>query len=483
MTRYRSGDEYGEKGGAREKARKRLVSLVFLFYLLMIAEGALRKWFFPGLNKYLYFIKDPVVLMMYVIAFKHKLWPSRTKIFRYAKFLMVFGVLYIGVQYISQYPRNTVLSLVYGWRMYFFYVPMAFLIGANFRGRDLRRIIGLTLLIALPMSAVCYKQATSPPTAFINRVGGSGEGYVTLAGFTSGGQSAGGTVVRTTGTFTYFHGWQVFLGSLIASCFIAWVLPAGDRPIHRRWLLGLATVAVGIAYSTDVTRTPTFLAAFICLTTGYASFKVRDASTRKRARMALLVLIALGMTLSLRYFYGQHQARQSRMDEDYLETRTSNMFTNFMHEFKRYPFLGGGLGANTPGGKALGATQNFRWPPPLDWVRYTDEDEWSSMFAEAGMLLGSLYMFFRVWMVIWLFRNASTAVRKSSNPTPLILWGFISSIILVWYITKIGSVNSAGWLYAGLCMASTRLGEDGIWSDRRDILKITAETKNNTEKS
>jgi hypothetical protein len=479
MVRYRSDNESGPGAAAREKARKKLVNLVFLFYLLMIAEGALRKWFFPGLNKYLYFIKDPVVLLMYVIAFKHRLWPSATKIFRYARFLMMFGVLYVGIQYISQYPKNTVLSLAYGWRMYFLYVPMAFLIGANFRGKDIRRIIGLTLLIALPMSAVCYKQATSPPTAFINRVGGRGEGYVTLAGFTTEGKRAGGTVVRTTGTFSYFHGWQVFLGALIAACFVAWVLPPGDRPIRRKWLLGLCTLAVGVAYSTDVTRTPTFLAAFICLTTGYASFKIRDGRIRKRARMTLLILIALGMTMSLKYFYSQHAAKQSRMDEEYLENRTTNMFTNFAYEFKGYPFFGGGLGANTPGGRALGATQDFRWPPPLDWFKYNDEDEWSSMFAEAGILLGSLYMFFRVWMVIWLFRNASEAVRKSSNPAPLILWGFISSIILVWYITKIGSVNSAGWLYAGLCMASTKLGEEGVWSDSREVLEIS----DGTEKS
>ena len=89
------------------------------------------------------------------------------------------------------------------------------------------------------------------------------------------------------------------------------------------------------------------------------------------------------------------------------------------------------------------------------------------MFSEAGLLLGAMYLYFRFWLVLWLFKNAVAATERSNNPAPIIMFGFISSVLLVWYLTKIGSVNSVGWMYAGICMALNRLDSGGLWVDAR----------------
>ena len=42
--------------------------LVIIFFFYMIAEGILRKWFFPNLHIYIYFIKDFILIFIYYLA-------------------------------------------------------------------------------------------------------------------------------------------------------------------------------------------------------------------------------------------------------------------------------------------------------------------------------------------------------------------------------------------------------------------------------
>ena len=466
---------------AKEKARMKIVKLVFIFYFLLVFEGALRKWFLPaGLSKYIYFIRLPVVLLIYFTALKNKLWPKKTPIYKFGMFLFKLGLIYIvfqyfyTIRYIAELGKtvalNTPLSLLYGWRMYFFYIPLAFIIGDTFKGKDLKRLLLLTLIFALPMSVICYKQMHSPPTARINIAGaGDWRGYITISGFTGTGEStsyvkvgrdwvvksAGGSLLRTTGTFTYFHGYQIFLGSIIAAVFIAWILPQKHRPLKRN-LLAVCSVATVISYALDITRFPTFLAAFVSISSFIASFFIKDFKTRTRARMFSLILVVLGIFVVFRYYSGLHKARTSRFDKEYVGGRATSMFTDVLERAKDYFSIGAGLGAGTPGGRALGSTLGR-------YAKVFSESEWQNIMWEGGWIMGLLYIYFRIWLVVFLFKGAVKATARSNNPTPLVLWGFISSILLIWYITKIGTVNGYGWLFAGLCMAANRLGGEEPW--------------------
>ena len=466
---------------AKEKARVKIVKLVFVFYFLLVFEGALRKWFLPGeMSKYIYFIRLPVVLLIYYTTLKNKLWPKKTPIFNFGMFMFKLGLVYIVFQYfytIRYVPSegktivlNTPLSLLYGWRMYFFYIPFAFIIGNTLKGKDLKRLLLLTLIFALPMSAICYKQMHSPTTARINKVGaGDYQGYVTVSGYTGTGEStvyvkvgrgwvvksAGGSVIRTTGTFTYFHGYQIFLGSIIAAVFIAWILPQKHRPLKRN-LLVVCSIATAVSYALDVTRFPTFLAGFIAISSLISSHYIKDFRTRTRARMFSLILVALGLLVAFKYYAGLQEARTQRFDKEYIGGRTHGMFTDVLLKVGDYFSIGRGLGSGTPGGRALGSILHR-------YVTTTYESEWQNIMWEAGYIMGVMYLYFRIWLVVWLFKGAVRATARSDNPTPLILWGFISSILLIWYITKIGTVNGYGWLFAGLCIAANRLGGEEPW--------------------
>jgi hypothetical protein len=85
------------------------------------------------------------------------------------------------------------------------------------------------------------------------------------------------------------------------------------------------------------------------------------------------------------------------------------------------------------------------------------EDDWSRNIVELGPILGLLYICLRIAIVAWLVKGAITATRRTNNPMPMLMIGFIGIILLYGQITGQGSVNGYGWIFAGFCMAANRL--------------------------
>ena len=55
-----------------KKPKEKLKIFIIFFYVYMILEGMLRKWFIPILNKEIYFLKDFFLIFIYFYAFKNK---------------------------------------------------------------------------------------------------------------------------------------------------------------------------------------------------------------------------------------------------------------------------------------------------------------------------------------------------------------------------------------------------------------------------
>ena len=140
---------------ARERARKRLVWTVLLIYLLAIFEGAIRKYVAPQLGQYIFFVRDPFLLYAYILATRFSLWPRGQAFYTLSLFMCAFGVVLLVLQ-MGTFGVDDIRWLlgVYGWRSYFFYVPLAFLVGAQFRREDLRLVARMTLILALPIAVL-----------------------------------------------------------------------------------------------------------------------------------------------------------------------------------------------------------------------------------------------------------------------------------------------------------------------------------------
>ena len=50
--------------------------LIWCYFLLLLFEGALRKWFLPGLSQGLLIIRDPIVIWIYYLCYAQRLFST-----------------------------------------------------------------------------------------------------------------------------------------------------------------------------------------------------------------------------------------------------------------------------------------------------------------------------------------------------------------------------------------------------------------------
>ena len=76
---------------------------------------------------------------------------------------------------------------------------------------------------------------------------------------------------------------------------------------------------------------------------------------------------------------------------------------------------------------------------------------------DLGTLVGVLFILYRIVFTITVFVNALQATRRSANPMPLLLFGYVGIGLFYGQLTGHGTVGGFLWLYLGLCMASCRV--------------------------
>ena len=52
---------------------------IWIYFFLLLFEGALRKWFLPGISNGLLIIRDPIVLWIYYLAYSKGIFPTNNK--------------------------------------------------------------------------------------------------------------------------------------------------------------------------------------------------------------------------------------------------------------------------------------------------------------------------------------------------------------------------------------------------------------------
>ncbi|MEW6611897.1 MAG: hypothetical protein ACOY5C_13265 [Pseudomonadota bacterium] len=426
---------------SREAVRKRIVTLVFVVYWLLIFEGVLRKWVLPQLSDVLFFLKDPFVIAIYYLAFRYRLWPQNSTMFWLGVLLAALYIPLVLLQAISyDFP---ILVSGYGWRNYFFYLPLAFIIGCNFRGEDLARLVKYTLLVAIPLAVLVFFQFLSPPDAFVNRTYSEDAEIFTVTK----------DIVRTYGTFTFTTGQVIFVASTIAMLLAVWILPKDQRPLHPMLLIA-ATVAVITSFAVNGSRAIFFYTALTLAATVFSGIIAAKQRIRFRAAILPIVLATAGALIFINVFTTSWEAIQERQQvasgiEGSPVARALKSFTEFTNYIIETPVLGHGVGYGTGGGAKLATGK-------MDFTLV--EDEWSRVLLESGVVLGLLYIAYRILLVSWLFVQAVRATRRSHNPLPLALLGFIGIVLLNGQITSQGTIMGYGWLFAGFLMAANRLG-------------------------
>jgi hypothetical protein len=439
-------------GAVNERARKRLVAVVLVIYLLAIFEGSLRKYVAPQLGQYIFFIRDPFLIYAYVLATRFGLWPRNSGFFKLSVCMCVFGVALFGLQIALHGFSDTRMILgVNGWRSYFLYVPLAFLIGAQFNRNDLTRFAKITLLLAVPIAVLVSLQFISPMNSPIN-VGIAEEKELQFKGM-----GLDANHIRATGPFTSTAGLQQFV---VTACgfALAWVLlPASQR----RFGISPLLAAVG-AILTCVAFSGSRGTLVQCVLMGAVAVFIGLIGRGQALKAKALTLpLSLGAAAAMLYpivFPTGFAAFMNRwnsaaINESHIEAglfgRALYGFIDFFRLFDVAPLFGFGLGYGSNASIQLRAT--------VDGVRPGDyvETDFARHMVDLGPLFGVGYIVFRLALVVWLSRRVLLATRSVSDPLPMMLLGYAGYTLLLGQISGNGSINVYGWLFTGLCIAAT----------------------------
>ncbi|MCC5838582.1 MAG: hypothetical protein JJT96_00545 [Opitutales bacterium] len=415
-----------------------LKRLIFLYFILLILEGALRKWFLPGLATPLLLVRDPVVLAIYFIAFQQRLFPLNNWV------MAALGMAGLASLTTLVVGHGHIPTIAFGVRANFLHVPLIFVMARALDVSDVWRYATWMLYIALPMTVLLAVQFLSPPTAWVN-VGIGGEGTASFDGV--------GDRMRSSGTFSFINGLVAFY-TLAFSCWLAHLLNSDRRTAVPGWLLAACGAALILSIPLSISR-HLMVGAGIVAAGAAAVFLRSPGGGKLLARVVLVVGIALVVASQLPIFDEALGVMEQRVEQAAeIEGTADEVFVHRIWNDLAGPLraidfgepFGIGLGAGTQAGAQLFMGQRGF---------HGGEGEWWRLLWEMGFLLGGFFILYRFWLTVrmalfgwyWL---------KGGNPLPWLIFLAAGPLVLngQW-----GQSTALGFAVfgAGLCLAAGRL--------------------------
>jgi hypothetical protein len=395
-------NEFGRAGLSEHLSTNRgvrphrsLVFLIWLYFWLLILEGALRKWIFPSLSAPLLIVRDPVVILIYAIALAQGVFP-------FNRFVLTTFAL-AGLSFAASFSLLDHLGiLLYGLRTDFLHLPLIFLMPRVLGQEEVNRFGRWFLLLALPMTFLVLWQFASPQGSWINAaVGGELGGQLI---------SVGGRI-RPAGLFSFVTGMVSFL-SVIAAFLLGAYL---DRNKISNWLRTLAIPCLLLSLVLSGSRSAlagvTIILIAVLLICARQFSRVRSILTP--AILGYLIFVALCYLPLFREGLEVHEERlragggvKNGIVVRYLGDLGESIDTAI-----ETPLLGRGLGIGTNAGAALlTGSRSF----------LLGESEWSRVVAESGAILGYAFILLRVAICWYLIRESWSALNRG-QATPLLL--------------------------------------------------------------
>jgi len=431
-----------------------MIVLVSAIYWLLIFEGVLRKWVLPEWGRVLFFIRDPLVILMYVVALKSRMLPKQSFFLMIGMLFAVISIPLVFVQFLFRTSNFDWAIAAYGWRNYFLYFPLTFFVAKYFPFEAIQRLMRWTLLVSIPISVLVYLQFRAPGSAVINQ----GIGKTADLQYANGGLGHG--LVRTYGTFTSSSGQQVFIVSSVGMLLAAWMAPRLRRPVKSASLLA-ATAAIvsclalsgsrGAVIWSGLVVGAAFAAPLIAVGRGLA---LRVFLFPATVILTAILLVPLAFPKASEAF----SDRWSQAGESESELYGSGgVFARAIYDLFSFntllvetPLQGYQIGIGGNAAVSLNASNNRT---KLSGAQNgAGESDWGRQILELGPIIGLLFILFRVAFVVWLATEAIRATRRSGQPLPVLMFAFVGVLLFNGQVTGHGTLNGYGWLFAGFLM-------------------------------
>jgi len=405
-----------------------LKKLFWLYFLLLIFEGALRKWVLPQLSAPLLLVRDPVAILIIWEAYRTRKWPRQWS--------SVIGILAAGILVLCSIQlvvgENPWFVALYGVRSYLLPFPVAFILGENLDQDDLHKFGRCILWLLLPLTALEVAQYRAPANSWLNVGAYTGARQLDYAG----------GHVRASATFSYVTGPTSFLPLAAAFIFFAIV----DGKFAKRWLIYSASFALLVAIPVTGSRAlVVLLIAVLASVASAAMFGVSQLASALKA-IAALIIVA-GLVSQLPIIAESTSTFQERLTnasgaEGSTQLTIGARITNPIVQAIEYSVgsdqwfgAGMGFGSNAAATLLTGRTQFL-----------LGEGEFGRVLYEFGPLFGFSFMIFRFMLAIMITGKALSRVREHE---PL-AWFLVPSLFPVLAFGTLEQPTVQGFFVVGL---------------------------------
>lgn len=392
--------------------RSSIKVLIWTYLVLLLVEGALRKWVLPSMSDGLLVVRDPVLLVIYALALASGIFPTN----RFIVAIAILAGLSVAASLLGGHDH--LLILAYGLRVNYLHLPLIWIMGSVLDRRDVERIGAFLLVMAIPMTLIMVQQFRAPMDALINRgVGQEDIGQI----FGADGR------IRPPGLFTFITGPQLFF-PLCAAFFFHEIGGAKRLP----WYVLIASgLAITVALPVSISRT-------VMLGTGIVAFVFVGALPFSSARFGsllrpvLLLALVAGVLSLLPVFREGTGVFMTRWDTaardegaatawSSVMNRTVNGLSNPYFFMREAPLFGYGIGSGSNVGARLASgTVGFMLA----------EEEWGKVLLELGPVLGAAFILLRMILAGWLGWRAWRALRDHRNPLPILIFAATGLTVL-----------------------------------------------------
>jgi hypothetical protein len=410
--------------------------LIWVYIILWIIEGGLRRWFFPGLATPLLLVRDPVAIAIYFLAISKRVFPFNGFIITGAllAFVNLLSALTLG--------HGNIAVALYGDRCDFLHVPLIFIMGEVLRKKDLVELSRVAIWLVIPYTALIIAQFYAPQSAWVNRgVAGSLDG----AGF-SGAEGH----YRPPGTFSFISG-PAFLYPLFTACWFVFLF-ARQLPI---WLMLASGVAILLAVPASISRT-LFFAVLIVAVVGLVAMifggKVSLAAVMQFILGIIFIPLLANQIPAFQEAMSAFLTRWNQTTNDETGGIKSavfdRVFDSFFGNFSGMGFIGLGTGFSTNVGQMI-LTKEVGFGAA--------EAEWGRLMFDNGLILGSLMVAYRVVLTGYVFFKGVWAWRRGHTESLI----FLSACFLGVLQGQWGQATTLGAavISAGIALASTKEGD------------------------
>jgi hypothetical protein len=374
-------------------------------FLIVLFEGAVRKWIWGSATIPLLGLRDLIVVLAVFWGFLHRYFDARAP----GEFILIFWTILIIVWTVIQMLSGLQPLIVgaIGFRFWVLYLWFALLCAKTLNWQDIEymfKIFSLTLLFMVPLALA---QFMSPPLSFINRVaGGDVAGVFVVAN----------NIVRTTGTFSFATGYTTYLA--FVTPVVLWLMAGGLKgylnPLLRLLIIGLFFVGALISGSRGTIMTTLFFTGMWFLALVFTNKLPKLSPAKMLFGLAgFVVLFFLLLPVIERSYEANTQRFESAAESEDLGKRIVRIYMGSDATWEQFTVFGYGIGAgaNASRGFMTGADNGF----------LLGEAEVDRVLNEGGAV-GMMLALFKWLMIITGLLSAWKIFKRNNEFLPLSIW-------------------------------------------------------------